>query len=471
MKWYNFTREVKKDLTTYKSDEDPMDIWSAIEGRVDVLNESKKKKDKDLGLLLCFFMLFIFSVIYSTVDKQPVIEGEFMASSISDADLKTLDDPKELDIKNVEYSDDIIKEESTLSTNINTSNGLLKKDQSFGSEQAVPKQFPSYRNELSTLPSNSSIAEGNFSSPIMKEDKKTGGDQTSLGENTTNQGIKQIDNILFSNHRIESLKTPSLNLSPFSWAKKIEPSFYAFEKIELPKPAKFQLTVYGGVFYTKKELKKPSPWAFELLPIREASERSLESANLGLNLNYNLGRGFGISTGLDFLQINEEFIFTDTDSNFKYIEGVTHYVSNVARETQEVIGQVKETSTEYVDHISYNKYRLIDVPLMLSYTLNSGKWMLRLNAGIYANLTLQAQGRVAVNEFQSRPIEKAEMLRKNVGISYGTKIEFQRKLGKHLSLNVAPTFRYNPNSFTYGEYGLEQKYSFLGLNAGLSYNF
>ena len=245
-----------------------------------------------------------------------------------------------------------------------------------------------------------------------------------------------------------------------------------------PKKGRFSIGVYGGVNYTHRTLAEKRDEASLLLSNRETYETPLETSQIGVNFSYKILNkekyNLEITSGLQLTSITERY------KNYKNIESVSdvlgvQYLSyGLGTEPIEIMGWITETTTtEYRKEI-YNTYRMIDIPLLISYNRSVGeKWQVGIQGGIFANLSLKTEGIIPNSSLSDVNLEDDEfnIFRSNVGLSYHLGFNIKRELSKRWELNISPAVRYFGNDFANDNYELSQKYVLIRGNVGINYRF
>ena len=466
MKWYSFLKQLREDLIGYESEENHLDIWDVIEGQVDALNEEKKKPERDYALTLCFLMLFIFSILYSISLERSKIANEVEMLTLENQSI--LPDVKAEGLLSKAFAQHPLTALSS-KADYHSQEKSLVRDLGFSLTSPSSTLFSSL---------NERVLQNNDFNPRPKLGISLSNEVISNNKLKTNIAIQNepsTSNPLDNKSLLKPIGTldGTMLLLPSRPFDKKTKEWYLLEpkKIQVEQVKQFSLGAFSTIMYTDKSLTLNDQDQADLFSTRKDSERPLETINFGLSLNYQHRSGFGIESGFEFTQINEEFIFTDLMEQETQLLGVSHIVTNVASETVEVIGFIDQQTTTYVDHVAYNKHRLFDIPFLLTWNKRHGKWDFGVKAGLYANVHLENKGRIAVSEQRSERLEEVDFFKNNIGLSYGGQIDIRRSLSDHFSLVISPSFRILPNGFTNESYGIDQSYRLFGLRGGIKYAF
>lgn len=192
--------------------------------------------------------------------------------------------------------------------------------------------------------------------------------------------------------------------------------------------------------------------------MRKESERPFYSFNTGVRVNFLTEYGWAIRTGIAYTQINE-IIKTEHLETTLVIDVTT--------------GDTLDSRQGIRDVNNLNKYRMIDIPLILGYEVPMKKFTLNVNGGVYLNLMSEQSGRFfspledKVVHFTEGHADNYDVFKDNIGLSVFVGLGFNFDLNEKTQLIVEPHTRYYPRSFTLDSYILNQKYFTTGVMLGL----
>ena len=484
MKWSNFKNKVKEDLYYYESEADALDIWDSISAEVDVLNNKKKKKRN--FLYLSIFLFGLSSLAYLGLNQGIHIEEN--VSTIDTKPNKKNIQKKELEIQFKHAKDDA--NNLTTQTALESGNKIqsnLEKSQPNNSitnqERATlvknqvskktiftetklqekikfkPLQPEIIDHKLIEIPRNNQNK--NSRTFTIKKQKIQGIELNSDGENVPNRKPLLPTKIL----KLEPL-TADLPSKIIAQANKIEvKAKNTFSKISLG--------INGGFMHSFKQLNAKDPEDLNFMEGRNRSEKTLETLHAKIYVDYALKSNVHVSLGLDYTQINERFQFIEMSEQIETIPGIKYIFTgpgvNPTRLTEE--GEVRQTTTVNTDYTLYNQYRLLDIPVLVSYKWNKRKWSYGIQSGVIANLNFNGSGRILESEERSDEIQAQNIFKKSLGISYAFNFIIEHRMNSSLSLVFSPNFRYFPNAFTRDSYNLSQRHQFIGGDIGMKYYF
>ena len=247
---------------------------------------------------------------------------------------------------------------------------------------------------------------------------------------------------------------------PLTQRKKIQPLLcYDFAK----HPSAWIVDVYAGPSLAQRNLTSRSdnePYLQERL----ATEKRSVAMNAGVRVSLMFNRNYLLRSGLNLDHITEEFEFIDPTSvvttiNQKYVNGQFVGVDTVVTYGENYLK-------------TYNRYALLDVPLLFGVEMRSGRTGFNVNAGISANIlfvkrgavidpTTHDPGRIGPGGTLSQSV-----FRTNLGVSAGASVQWYWHMTPHFRLFVEPSFRQVLRPVTLSSHPVEQRYSILGLRLG-----
>jgi len=198
---------------------------------------------------------------------------------------------------------------------------------------------------------------------------------------------------------------------------------------------------------------------------RDEAETTLFGVSGGLRLSIVTRRGLALRTGFVYNRILERFSIEK--------EGDTRIVFEIPAGTTDTITTI-ETGTTVIR--TYNRYHSIDIPLLLGYEIEAGKFNFNINSGVYFNIFARQKGeilsptdmRALINSNNPQRINAFE---KDFGISVFGSLGFNYLISPGLHLLVEPNIRYQLKPITLDTYPLEQQYINVGVLLGVRRQF
>ncbi len=231
--------------------------------------------------------------------------------------------------------------------------------------------------------------------------------------------------------------------------------------------------IYGGIAATSQTLKdrELDTLSASLLNLRINTERTLETVQFGINGTAKLFDKLEITTGIQYSRMTELFTYISSDSGVPTdsIYDIAYYFKDLDDNLVPIYGQVPQTETIVTDKKIYNYYHMIDIPFLVGYQHNFGKFSAGFQTGIMANVQLKTKGQILDGDHDFLDIKEnqSDVFQSSLGIGYQVAIPLRYQLTDHLDISLTPYWRKLGQSLTLDTYTIEEKYSFLGGNLGL----
>lgn len=206
------------------------------------------------------------------------------------------------------------------------------------------------------------------------------------------------------------------------------------------------------------------------LAMKDSTESSLLSYTAGFRISKSIGRNLLIKSGLQYSQINERFSLR-TENERRIITVVT--IRNVMTPSGGD-STVSDTSTlmqiGYRVQKSFNKYRSLDIPLLLSYEFGNDNLQFAVNAGAIFNLYSWYSGNTLNDSLTVVPIgsKSTGIYKQNIGVGVYAGFSIIKPVSGKLDVFAEPYFRYNLSNMTRNSV-YTQRFNAVGLSLGLRY--
>ncbi|MFK8006507.1 MAG: hypothetical protein AB8H03_09055 [Saprospiraceae bacterium] len=475
MNWDKFNNRLRNDAEEQNNDIDIDSIWSAIEPQVDEINTEKKKKRRAIFfwwgtgiLLLSVGLWFLGNQIFQKENTAQNIDNQTVTSKTK---IITKANNPNLEVESPTIKLDNLSENKNDSQS-NNANSIINSKSNFSKNKNLTTENKSTTNNVNV------VLENKIPPVILSSEVKSKNDHED--SSLQNLPAQKIQN----ENKEEILDIASLfNLLNFS-SKKI--SLTQVKKVGQPyktinfeeKENKFSIGIYGGANFTKRNLTAKNDNANTLLQNRKNYETPLETSQVGVNFSYKILNkekyNLEITSGLQLTSIVEQYKNYSSTISEKDVEGVEFLSYGLGTTPIEIMGFVTETTTTEIQKEIYNTYRMIDIPILISYNRSCGeKWQVGIQGGIFANLSLKTEGIIPDVELLDIDLENNDLniFKSNVGLSYHLGLNFKRRLSQNWELSFSPAIRYFRNDFANDNYGLSQKYILFGGNIGVNYIF
>ena len=198
---------------------------------------------------------------------------------------------------------------------------------------------------------------------------------------------------------------------------------------------------------------------------RDKMEEIRGGFSTGVRISASTDFGVSVRTGLQYGQINEVLNYRDPND-----------VRIVVNTVYDLEGNIIGTDTTYVagTHVvvTYNRHRMIDVPLMAGYEFQFPRFSMAVHGGVFFNLLFSQKGKilgpdgepVSVSSGLQRPYPA---FRDKLGLSLAGSIGFNYRLTPELQFIVEPQFRLLLDPVTRPGYSLNQDYFLTGVTLGV----
>ena len=222
--------------------------------------------------------------------------------------------------------------------------------------------------------------------------------------------------------------------------------------------------LYGGPDYAFRSIKDTGNSTY--LQKRKESSRFTSAFSAGIRYTKVFNNGMSFRTGINYSQINEKF---------KYAEGNIIQVVYIVNSNGDTTGSYTTTGTRY--KTTHDKFRTIDIPLLIGYELGNGKFHVNFNAGAIVNLYSWQKGDILdssykpVNITTGKAPSSAYQFKTNMGVGFIGSVSVYYKLSSRLHIFAEPYFRYNFSSASKSDLTVKQKYNTAGLRLGIRIDF
>jgi hypothetical protein len=301
-----------------------------------------------------------------------------------------------------------------------------------------------------------------------KHNKKGAGFTSSLNKNNVETGDAEVgyDNIpvqgtllsrlIYGAQLITATKKQTEELktrSPFGFL----PGCPAFEKDAAGNKKYFEF--YAGPDFAIRSLSDTGNSAY--LQKRKESSKVSFAYSAGVRYTKVFNNSMSLSTGINYSQINEKFTF---------VQGNLVQVTYIINANGDTTGSYITRGTRY--KTTHNKYRSIDIPLLVGYEMGNGRLHANIHAGVVMNVYSWQKGEVLDTTYQPVTITTGKgsspyQFKTNAGLGFMGGASVFYKLNDNLHVMAEPYFRYNFAPMNTDNLTLKQKYSTVGLRLGV----
>lgn len=512
--------ELKNKVNRHASEVDPLEIWGAIEPRVDALNKKKKRKRRFFFIIFSGIgvasLLWLLTYSRATLPNQQTTNQtpSTMESPRQSRNSQTqaLNDKNYIPSKHNTNTNKIT--EPTPTTITPTPNDIIISAQNTLESPQLANEPPMASRE------NHDKNNKTITPSSTKAIDKIWQDKTPLSKSTDENNITTISNQLSRNAKNtntarkvkKNKKTTShtplnadlniigtqVNLLAESKSTLIAPPVQPIESLGalpghcLPLGAHINYQAIAPSRHTKTSsadskyfnliigansgiaalsrtlaAKNSSDNNYKML--RDRTESMLEAINFGADLTMEHTSGFSLSLGFNQVHINERFRSINIVIDTSIINDVKYRVINLMQDTVDVYGDVSIYDITKSTYDIYNQHRITELPILLGYAFNLSKWRLGVQAGALVNISTKSKGRIFNKSGEIIDISTtSNPYKTKIGMGYQFGFSIAREITHRLSLRAMPVVKIYPNIMN-EDSALTNKYTLLGGQIGLSY--
>jgi hypothetical protein len=252
------------------------------------------------------------------------------------------------------------------------------------------------------------------------------------------------------------------NQKPLNVQKRLGDECFTFKK---RKNSTFFVEGYLSPQYSDRSLSLyDSKEKSTYLALRQSLEKAYWSFDGGVNVGMEHHSGFNLKVGVNYQQINEIFSYKIADYTIK---------------TYNPDGSLLGTSIGERYAKTYNRYRFVQVPLMLGYNFGANRrnptWHFGLHTGVGLNLLTIHRGSLVppndlkdIASFTTGSADKSiSPFKPTIGALLYADFTIYRQLTPNTSVFFAPKYTKLVQSITKSEFPINQNYSLFGLTVGI----
>jgi hypothetical protein len=226
--------------------------------------------------------------------------------------------------------------------------------------------------------------------------------------------------------------------------------------------------VYGSPDVAFKSVKATSNAGY--ISKKDSSETPQLSYTAGFRISRSIGENLLMKTGLQYSQINERFdLRTENERRITTVITIRTIIGQSGADST-----VRDTtSVEQIGYRvqrTYNRYRSIDIPLLLSYEFGNEKLKFAVNAGAIINLRSWYSGNTLNDSLAVISIDSKSsgIYKQNIGVGLYAGISIIKPVSNRLEVFLEPHFRYNFTNMSKTA-GYSQRFNAAGVSFGIRY--
>jgi hypothetical protein len=197
---------------------------------------------------------------------------------------------------------------------------------------------------------------------------------------------------------------------------------------------------------------------------RKESTSFTSAYSAGLRYTQVFSNGMSIRAGINYSQINEKFT---------YVQGNLVQVTYIIDANGDTTGSYITTGTRY--KTTHNKFRTIDIPLLVGYEMGNGRIHANINAGVIVNAYSWQKGEVLDSALKPVSINTGKtsspyQFKTNIGVGFLAGVSLYYKLNEKIHILAEPYFRYSLTPMSKENLTFKQKYNTAGLKLGVRFD-
>ncbi len=204
---------------------------------------------------------------------------------------------------------------------------------------------------------------------------------------------------------------------------------------------------------------------------KDSSESMQVGFSAGVRLVKPLNDHIQLITGLQYSQINQRHTYR-TENEIKVTTVITTRTVILSPGVTVTFSDTSQVQTiGYKNNVVKNRFRSIDVPLLLGYQFGKGSVKVGINAGVILNLSSWSEGVVLDTSMAVVPLQKDNnVYKKKLGLSMYTGVQISKELNDEMSLFVEPYYRHSFDHMTNGNQPYQQKFGTTGVLMGIRWS-
>lgn len=256
-------------------------------------------------------------------------------------------------------------------------------------------------------------------------------------------------------------------LQPKRFVRKKKDSRFCYDFTQ--HPTVWLVDVYAGPSFAGREIESNIPAYDAYRQQRLDTEQKDFAFNAGVRGSLLFGRHFLLRSGLHYEQMTEVFEYADPNY-VKYLVEITHTTID-----GKPVTLIDTVGVEYGENYvkTYNRYRMLDIPVEGGLELRRGRFGLSLNGGISLNVFFWKRGTILSPGGKPLPFtpgEKgaADVFRARTGLSLTGSAQVFFHIKPRLRVFAEPYFRQVLKPVTLDDQPVEQRYRMGGIKIGLT---
>lgn len=275
--------------------------------------------------------------------------------------------------------------------------------------------------------------------------------------------------------RLSLLAMLNKDRNAFSFSTPDKLSFRPQSSVDCPTNKRGNRSIYVELFgspdFAIKKTEANGRTNPDYVNSKDSTESRQVSYTVGLRLSKSIGENMLFKTGIQFSQINQKFTYRHENERTRTTVVTVRTIIRSPGDTIFVTDTSVIEQIGYRAKTSYNRYRSIDVPLILGYEFAGEDWKAQINGGAIINLSSWQQGEFLDTSYQATSFAttKEPIFKKKIGLGLYAGFSFIKSFGEKTDWFAEPYIRYNLSSITGDASPFNQRFHVAGINLGIRY--
>lgn len=506
---YSHLENRLKGLNHLESDIDTSEVWKQLEPKLYAKENSRKLfyfKIFGIGLFIITFLgTLIFSTSqYNSDQAKKILNTESEIVLVKDDELNNHTDlsienivDKNLSSSNLNRLNESnktqgnIEEINDLNTNASdimpNPENIIDKDQNvlFTNNFFKPKD-PKHRSDNVVINKINSINVKDTDFSLIKIDYKQPQNQSNNAPNlkAQNSNLANLNHINSNSISSNSINSKSANLVFSQLTNRPLFTFKtASSKLLAPIPSVdncptfnkrnnkiyFSIRPYVDYDFPLNQIKSTEGDS-KLAELRNRLETNFIAYSYGVELRARTRSGINVFTGINQSVVKDQFDYSIEKDTMILITDIIKDISiNENQDSVVTFGDTLINARALETGRRFNRYTSIDIPIGFEFTKRFSKIEYGVSTTAFVNLNFATKGSL-LNENEDYTTING-VYKNSVAIRMRLSTPIQYYLGKKVSLGVAPSFTYSPQSISKTTYSLEHKVNLFSIRVFADYSF
>jgi hypothetical protein len=234
----------------------------------------------------------------------------------------------------------------------------------------------------------------------------------------------------------------------------------------------FMIGVHGGASYPFRSMTSTET-GNELMMLRDTTEQSLVSGNYGIDLMMRHKSGFEFRTGVQSMTMLEKLDLRRTVTDTRTETGIIAISINPMGDTVYISGDVPITTTTTERKRYYNKYRFVEIPVIIGYSAEIKNWRVGGEVGVIPGFLTKTEGKIldANAEFSDLDGSNPAVSGSNFSLGYYFGANVAHLYESGVELGFHPHVRFSPTDLSAADYPVRTRYLMVGMDISVRYRF